>query len=305
MKKALLFCILFLLAACSLDASVEEKKPVAIHSSYFQSEMVEKTPVYWKVDLKDEYNGIVHDILLNDYGYLLDSSLDEEKLKQLAHDLASQIDTPMKNPRITSEGDVIPGRARVILSETELVEELLALEAGTKEFVLPVYVTKPSVAEEDLVGIEKKIIGEYKTYFNPAVMGRAENVKLSAQEISGIVLGPGDSFSFNQTVGERTVERGYQEAKEIINKEFVMGIGGGICQTSSTLFNAVDQAGLEMIERYTHSREIGYVPAGRDATVSWGGPDFRFSNPHPYPVLLQSQVDVQRGEIIVSVHTHQ
>ena len=83
-----------------------------------------------------------------------------------------------------------------------------------------------------------------------------------------------------------------------------MGIGGGICQTSSTLFNAVDQAGLEMIERYTHSREVGYVPAGRDATVSWGGPDFRFRNPFSYPVLIRSSVDKQRGEIQVTVHKH-
>ncbi|WP_332697324.1 VanW family protein [Halalkalibacter lacteus] len=305
MKKSLFFCVLFLLVACSNDLSAEELKPVAVHSSYFQTETNWKAPVYWKVDLKDEFNDLVHDILLNDFGYFVEQSLDEEKLNQLANDLASQIDTPMQNPRITSDGNVIPGKVRVVLSEQELVDQLQILEVGTKEFVLPVYVTEPSVTEEDLIGIDQKIIGEFKTYFNPAVTGRSVNVKLSAEAISGIVLGPGDSFSFNQTVGERTRERGYQEAKEIVNKEFVMGIGGGICQTSSTLFNAVDQAGLEMVERYTHSKEVGYVPAGRDATVSWGSPDFRFSNPHSYPVLLQSQVNVERGEIKVSVHTHQ
>jgi vancomycin resistance protein YoaR len=305
MKKGLFFSVLFLLASCNNDRIAEEVKLVAVHPSYVQTETNIKATVYWTVELKDEFNNLVHNILLNDYGYFLAQPLNEDKLKQLARELASQIDTPLRNPRITKEGEVIPGKARVILSEQELVEKLQMLEVGTKELVLPIYVTEPSVSEEDLVGIEAKIIGEFKTYFNPAVSGRATNVKLSADEISGIVLGPGDTFSFNQIVGERTRERGYQEAKEIVNKEFVTGIGGGICQTSSTLFNAVDQAGLEMIERYTHSREVGYVPIGRDATVSWKGPDFRFSNPHPYPVLLQSEIDVVRGEITVSVHTHQ
>ncbi|GAE25675.1 vancomycin B-type resistance protein VanW [Halalkalibacter wakoensis JCM 9140] len=83
-----------------------------------------------------------------------------------------------------------------------------------------------------------------------------------------------------------------------------MGIGGGICQTSSTLFNAVDKAGLEMIERITHSRDIGYVAPGRDATVSWGGPDFRFKNPHSYPILIKSEVNVNSGELVVRVHSH-
>ncbi|MDT8860063.1 VanW family protein [Alkalihalobacillus sp. MEB130] len=303
MKKSWLV-VLLLLAGCSNEVSAEGPKPVASHSSYFHTESMWKAPVYWKISLKDEWNNNVHDVVLNDYGYRSSSSLDEEALQQLAKDLAAHIDTPMQNPRIQSNGEITPGTPRVILSEQELVDQLQKVETGTKDMVMPIYVTEPAVSEEDVIGIDKRSIGEFKTYFNPNVAGRSQNVKLSAEAISGIVLGPGDTFSFNQTVGERTRERGYEEAKEIINKEFVMGIGGGICQTSSTLFNAVDKAGLEMIERYTHSREIGYVPEGRDATVSWGGPDFRFKNPHSYPVLIKTDVNLNRGEILVSVHTH-
>src|SRR5699024_7430780 len=124
-----------------------------------------------------------------------------------------------------------------------------------------------------------------------------KNIVLSAEAISGIVLGQGDSFSFNDVVGERTAERGYKEALEIVNKEFVLGIGGGICQTSTTLFNAVDQVGVEIIERYTHSRDVGYVERGRDATVSWNGPDFRFVNPHPFPILIRASVNLEAGEL--------
>ncbi|KHF40385.1 VanW family protein [Halalkalibacter okhensis] len=303
MKKKWLV-VLLLLAGYSQDVSAEGPMPVALHSTSFQSEWTFKQPVYWKLNLIDEWNDQQHDLILNDYGYMTSHTLDEDALHQLARELAMQIDTPMENPRILPNGEFTPGKERVILSEQELVDQLQELKAGTKEFVMPITVTAPSVKEEDLVGIDQRTIGEFKTNFNPSVSGRAENVKLSAEAISGIILGPGDSFSFNQTVGERTRERGYQEAKEIVNKEFVMGIGGGICQTSSTLFNAVDKAGLEMIERYTHSREIGYVAPGRDATVSWGGPDFRFKNPHPYPVLIKSEVNLDRGEILVSVHSH-
>jgi vancomycin resistance protein YoaR len=303
MKKSWLV-VLLLLAGCSNDVSAEGPKPVAAHSTYFQSELNWKQPVYWKLNLIDEWNDQQHDVVLNDYGYMSSHSLDKEALQQLARELAMQIDKAMENPRILPNGEFAPGKERVVLSEQELVAQLQELEAGTKDLVMPISVTAPSVSEEDLVGIDQRTIGEFKTHFNPAVSGRSQNVKLSAEAISGVVLGPGDSFSFNQTVGERTRERGYQEAKEIVNKEFVIGIGGGICQTSSTLFNAVDKAGLEMVERYTHSREIGYVAPGRDATVSWGGPDFRFTNPHPYPVLIKSDVSLERGEILVTVHTH-
>ena len=102
-------------------------------------------------------------------------------------------------------------------------------------------------------------------------------------------LGVGDIFSFNTTVGERTEARGYQKAKEIVNKKMVAGIGGGICQTSSTLYNAVDQLDVKYVEHHNHSLNVGYVPKGRDATVSWGGPDFRFENSLNVPLLLNSK----------------
>ncbi|HZH59227.1 MAG TPA: VanW family protein, partial [Metabacillus sp.] len=82
---------------------------------------------------------------------------------------------------------------------------------------------------------------------------------------------------------------------------FVEGIGGGICQTSSTLYNAVAEAGLEIIELHSHSRSVGYVPAGRDATVSWGGPDFKFMNNKDFPVMIKTIVNKQSGSIEVQI----
>lgn len=302
MKRILVF-VPILLVACS-NTNGQDVLAVSNHSRSVETLIEKKAAVYWKINLVDEYNQANYEISLNDYGYQMGMSLDEDSLRLLAREIASDIDTPMRNPKIAEDGSIIKGIPRVILSEKELVEQLLSLPVGTDESRLPIYVTEPNIRDEQIMGIDEKVVGEFKTYFNPQIAGRAQNVLLSAKAISGTIIGPGDSFSFNQTVGERTVARGYQEAMEIVNKEFVVGIGGGICQTSTTLFNAVEKAGLAMVERYSHSREVGYVPKGRDATVSWGGPDFRFVNPHPYPVLIQTNVDLVNGELVVSVHSH-
>lgn len=87
----------------------------------------------------------------------------------------------------------------------------------------------------------------------------------------------------------RTPDKGYMKAPVIVRGELSEGVGGGICQVSSTLFNAVDRAGLEIVQRYSHSRRVPYVPPGRDATVSWGGPDLRFQNKYNQPVLIRAK----------------
>lgn len=107
---------------------------------------------------------------------------------------------------------------------------------------------------------------------------RNNNVKLSAQAINGIVLQPGEEFSFNDRVGERTEAKGYKGAAAYNNGEVVEEIGGGVCQVSSTLYNAVLKAGLKTTVRRSHTYEPSYVTPGTDATVSWGGPDYKFVN---------------------------
>ncbi len=302
LKKSWFFLVVFLTGCLQQQ---EEASMAREHSPFLTVESLSKLPVYWSVQLKDTWNDTSYPIIMNDFGYFRADAYDEAAFRALASEMAAQIDTPMLPAKRDGEGNLIVGKARVILDEAKLVEQLQALEVGATEMDLPIHVTEPNVREEDLIGIDERIIGEFTTSFNPSVKGRAHNIFLSAEAISDVVLGPGDSFSFNQVVGERTKSRGYQEAMEIVNKEFVVGIGGGICQTSSTLYNAVEQADVELIERFSHSRHVGYVAEGRDATVSWGGPDFRFSNPHSYPILIRSNVDLKRGKISVTVFTHE
>lgn len=301
---SLTFCSFIVLFGCNTEEQVEQElragKPHA--STSYQAYNYFKKPAIWNVKLTDPRTNESVVISLNDFGYFSDyDGIDEQLVEAYSKQLAKTIDQTMINPTIDPSGAIISGQNRIILAEQELVEKIMTLDYREQEIILPIYETEPTVKEEELEGILDFELGSYTTYFNPNVTGRSHNIKLSAEAIQHHVLGQGDIFSFNKTVGERTVERGYKEAKEIVNNEFVMGIGGGICQTSSTLFNAIDAAGLEVIERYTHSREIGYVPANRDATVSWGGPDFVFTNPYPFPILIKTEVLLNKGQITVKV----
>jgi vancomycin resistance protein YoaR len=110
------------------------------------------------------------------------------------------------------------------------------------------------------------------------------------EALDGVVLTPGEEFSFNKTVGERTASAGYKEALIIVNDEFVPGLGGGVCQVSSTLYNAVENANLTITERHPHSLEITYVPPGQDATVAYPYLDFKFANNTSGLLLIRSSI---------------
>ena len=132
-------------------------------------------------------------------------------------------------------------------------------------------------------------ISSYTTYFNASDRGRSENIAIAASLIHGVIIQPYGEFSFNQTVGRRTQEAGFQQAKIIVNGEYVLGVGGGVCQVSTTLYNAALKAGLNVTEFHPHSLRVGYVPPSRDAMVS-SGSDLKFFNPHINPVRLSAEV---------------
>jgi hypothetical protein len=132
--------------------------------------------------------------------------------------------------------------------------------------------------------------------------GRVQNIELAARKISGKVLLPGDTFSFNATTGDSNrPEAGWQLATVIVGKQFEQGYGGGICQVSSTLYNAVQGAGLEVVERTSHSLPVGYVAPGHDATVSYPELDFKFRNTLKVPVRIE--VKVADGLVYANVYT--
>jgi len=128
------------------------------------------------------------------------------------------------------------------------------------------------------------------TSFNQTDQNRAHNIALAAKSIDNIVLAPGDLFSFNQIVGHASLDQGYKDAPIIVNEQIVMGAGGGICQVSSTLYNAVLLAGLKIEERYNHGLPVGYLPPGLDATISYDYLDLKFRNDSLSHFLIHMQV---------------
>jgi vancomycin resistance protein YoaR len=130
--------------------------------------------------------------------------------------------------------------------------------------------------------------------------GRAENIRLATKALDYYLVAPGQVFSFNRTVGPTTAERGYKLAPIIVGGRIVPGLGGGICQVATTLYNAVDYSELEVVERYMHSKPVGYVPRGRDATVSYHL-DFKFRNSSNRYILIRAWTDYR---INITIMTH-
>ncbi len=239
---------------------------------------------------------VIHTLSPKDLGYYENVETYKKNIEQLAKDLArgteqkSGYDQRMVLDRLDENGQIIKGNPMIVLKESELVEKILAVSATGGNVEMPLYLTESGYLLEDISELEDVVVASYTTYFNTgnADAGRNKNIELSANAINNVIVGHGDYFSFNTMVGPRDEANGYQPAPEIINKKVVMGIGGGICQTSSTLFNAVDQVPIKIVERHHHSLSVGYVPGGRDATVAYGVLDFRFQNVSGAPFLIKA-----------------
>jgi len=144
----------------------------------------------------------------------------------------------------------------------------------------------PAVLAEDLAGMGE--LSSYTTWYKVAEVDRTHNLTKAANIINGVMVKPGQVFSFNQTVGPRTGVTGYRDALVIVGDRFEPGTGGGICQVSSTLYNATLLAGLEIVERYNHGLAVAYIPPGLDATVAWGLQDYRFRNNTDSPIYIRA-----------------
>lgn len=240
-------------------------------------------------------------------GYGSDDEMFKEELEKWARELARGTDSipgydqRMIPDKLGLDGQVVKGSPLIILEEAQLVDEIILASEMGGNVELPLHVTASGYETSDASKLTEVVVGTYTTYFNASVAGRTKNIKLSAEAINNVILGAGDVFSFNTTVGPSDEAHGYQPAEEIVNKKLIMGIGGGICQTSSTLFNAVDVLGVGYVEKHHHSLSVGYVPEGRDATVSYGGKDFRFENTTGVPLLLNAIVG--KGTLTVEVRT--
>lgn len=159
------------------------------------------------------------------------------------------------------------------------------------EYIIPLIITKPTKTVKE-IGTEAfpDLLATFSTKYAASNVNRTTNLRLAAQKVNGTVLLPGQEFSYNKTLGERTIQAGYKEAAVFSNGEVVNGLGGGICQISSTLYDAVVMANLNVTVRRNHQFVTSYVPAGKDATVVYGSQDFKFVNSRKYPVRIEATV---------------
>lgn len=223
----------------------------------------------------------------------LSVNYNKEKLKSYIKELSNEINIPMKNASINIQNSNIQiqqDETGVKLDEDKsLLNSIKELENGNTTIKLVVENIEPDIKEEDLENIET-IIGTYSTRFDSSISGRSHNIELAAKSTSNVLLMPGDSFSYNEHTGKRTISNGYKNAPVIVQGVVQEGVGGGVCQVSTTLYNAVLYAGLEIESIKNHSIPSSYVKKGRDATVSDGAIDFVFKNNLNYPVYIKNSV---------------
>ncbi|MEG0249820.1 MAG: VanW family protein [Peptostreptococcus sp.] len=217
---------------------------------------------------------------------------DKDKLESKLEKIKKELDSPMKNAKLEFVDDKTktipeePGRDMVVKSSLHEID--YNLKRDHFDIDLIVKLKEADIKTSDLKGIDT-LLAEYSTSFE-GMPSRDFNIRKSALDTSGILLKPGEEFSFNEIAGEKSISNGYKNAPVIESGKLVPGPGGGVCQTSSTIFNTALLSGMEITTRKNHSIPSNYVDLGRDATIVDGDPgqDFKFKNPYKHPVYVQN-----------------
>lgn len=249
-------------------------------------------------------NPVRHDITM---GITCDKGLIQNQLDLIAQKVYAAPINPTYKVQ-NNKSIIVPGKEGTQLNKEKAVELIVSslVPGEVTELELPVDKIKPAAlpkqptapakkpAEEEKaptgIAAGKDKLGEFTTYFNAGDKNRVTNISIAERSVTNSVVMPGEIFSINKTVGPRIEKYGFKLAHVIVNNELVDGIGGGICQVSSTLYNAALFANLKIIERNNHSLRSSYVPMGRDATISGDSKDFKFQNNTKYPIYIVGEL---------------
>ena len=226
--------------------------------------------------------------------FRLEPKYNNEKINDYIEILCSQINKEPVDATINIEQDNIKVTDEVIgikINKDTIRETIIDKidELDFDETSIPINIIKPKYTYENLSKINS-VLGSYKTKFNLSNYNRSNNIYIATNKTNNILLNNNEEFSFNNIIGQRSEQAGFKEAPVIINGEMQSGLGGGICQVSSTIYNAVLYSGLEITEARNHSIPSSYIEKGRDATVSYGAVDLKFRNNYQYPILIQNKV---------------
>ncbi|MCR3956465.1 MAG: VanW family protein [Gudongella sp.] len=235
----------------------------------------------------------------NPVSFNLERSLKLDNLETMVDEMAAKVEKKPIDAKFTfndGEMEILEAAEGIMLDREAFMTEVSnmgddILEADT--LYVPLKKIQPEVEEEYYSRING-IIGEFSTSFAGSSAGRSHNIRLSAESFDGMLVMPGQEVSYNKTTGPRQASLGYREAPVIQNGELIPGMGGGVCQTSTTLYNALLLADMTIVERSPHSIPPAYVPRGTDAAVATGYLDLIFRNDFDYPVLIDSRVEGTR-----------
>lgn len=244
-----------------------------------------------KID-EEKFNKDLRKIITRDSGRVIELSVLDMSPKEInIRDIQKEI---YKEP----QDAIIEKQPLKVIPEVYGIDIAISLEEAENilseskdEYIIPLKITVPDITLSEL-GKEAfpQVLATFSTTYSTNNENRETNLKLASEKINGTIILPGETFSYNKIVGERTISKGYKEAAVYSGGKVVNGIGGGICQLSSTLYNTAIYANLEVTKRSNHRFLTSYVTAGRDATVSYGTLDFCFKNTRNYPIKIVSSV---------------
>ena len=257
-------------------------------------------------ELKDRYK-VVTDVAQNKEDIPISYTHDKQKVVEKLQEIATEFNVEAQDSTITRKNGAFQiteeqkGYAMDVDKTVPKVEEML--EQNTGGTIEPeITITEPKVTKADNEKVTD-LIGTYSTTYSANAAGRNENLRVGCANIDGTVIAPGEVFSMNVGLGPQTYANGYKDAGVYVNGKVEQGVAGGVCQVTSTLYNAVILAELEVVERYPHSMTVGYVPLGRDAAVAGDYKELKFRNDTEYPVYLEAYA--RDGKVVCNLYGHE
>ena len=286
---------------------IEGKLPdVKTESSYYiedENLIIKKGKEGVVVDkdkLKEEINNKINDIANSDN--TIEIPVQNAKASDINLDeIISQVTKQAQDAYISDNPKAIHAEKKGVELAITKEEAENILKDDKDEYTIPLKIIEPQITVASLgtLAFTDKL-ATFTTDFDASNKNRTNNLNLAAKKLNGTVVNPGEIFSYNQTIGERTIAAGFKEANAYSGGDVVLDVGGGICQLSSTLYNAALLTNLEIVERHNHSFKSSYVAAGRDATVSWGSVDFKFKNNRNYPIKIEAAAE--DGVVTVTIY---
>lgn len=260
----------------STDSSVTTNSPITTDSSITTGSSI--TPVIPKVNIT------------------LDLSYNKKSITDFLNKISPKINITPVNAIMITHGKtftITDGKKGikldVDLAFNRIVKAIATNSNSVIKITLPTKIVAPKYTKDNLLDVKDKL-GEYTTTFNTSTIDRVTNIKVASNNINNIIVMPNEILSVNKTIGPRLETTGFKLAHVILNDRFVDGIGGGICQVSTTLYNAALLANLKIIERNHHSIPSTYVSVGRDATISGDSKDLKIQNNTKYPIYITNEV---------------